>query len=136
VDAVPVQQPAATGTGFLLGAALDAFRHHPGFHSAACVLIAYLRPFFISILIPQEGADSNYEEPSLKSLGGFIPYLFYVGVLSFIHNAWLFLLEALQFGNFLEFLFRTLFSTIISVGLILVAELLFSRKQKFKTNTV
>ena len=121
---------------FVLGFTLDSFRHNPGFHAAACVLIAYFRPFLINILIPQEGADNNYEEPSAKSMGGFLPYLVYAGVLSFIHHAWLFFLEAMQFGNFLYFIVKTLLSTAISVLLITVAELLFSRKQRFRTNTV
>ena len=121
---------------FLLGFALDSFRHNPGFHAAACVLIAYLRPFLINILIPHEGAETNYEEPSLKSMGGVGPYLLYAGMLTLIHNTWLFLLEAFQFGNFWEFFIKTIFSTFISLLLILVTELLFSRKQKFRTNTV
>lgn len=121
---------------FLLGFALDSFRHNPGFHASACVLIAYLRPFLINILIPHEGADTNYEEPSLKSMGGFMPYLVYAGLLTLIHNSWLFFLEALQFGSFWEFIIKTVFSTLISLVLIIITELLFSRKQKFRTNTV
>ena len=121
---------------FALGFTLDSFRHNPGFHAAACVMIAYFRPFLINILIPQEGADSNYEEPSARSMGGFMPYLVYAGVLTFIHHGWLFLLEAWQFGNFWYFLVKTLLSTAISLLLIIVAELLFSRKQRFRTNTV
>ena len=121
---------------FILGFTLDSFRHHPGFHTAACVLIAYIRPFLINLLIPQEGSDSNYEEPSIKSLGGMLPYLIYAGVLSFIHNGWLFLLEAWQFGDIWYFLIKTLLSTAICIMLILITELLFSRKQRFRTNTV
>jgi rod shape-determining protein MreD len=37
---------------FILGFTLDSFRHNPGFHAAACVLLAYLRPFLINMLIP------------------------------------------------------------------------------------
>ncbi len=70
-------------TAFILGFTLDSFRHHPGFHAAACVLIAYIRPFLINLLIPQEGAETNYEEPSFKSMGGLLPYMIYAGVLSF-----------------------------------------------------
>lgn len=121
---------------FGLGFTLDSFRHNPGFHAAACVLIAYLRPFLINILISQEGADTNYEEPSVKSMGGFIQYMFYAGVLSFVHHAWLFFLEAWQIGNFWYFIIKTLMSTAISLLLILIVELLFSRKQQFRTNTV
>jgi len=121
---------------FIVGFTLDSFRHNPGFHAAACVLIAYIRPFIISILIPQEGADTNYEEPSAKSMGGFVPYMVYVSTLTLIHNGWLFLLEAWQFANIWYFIFKTLLSTAISLLLILVTELLFNRKQKFRTNTI
>ena len=120
---------------FLLGLTLDSFRHNPGFHAAACVLIAYLRPFLINMLIPQEGAETNYDEPSARSMGGLLPYMLYAGVLTLIHHAWLFFLEALQFGNFWYFIIKTLLSTIITLCLIFVAELMFARKQKFRTNT-
>ncbi len=121
---------------FLLGFTLDSFRHTPGFHAAACVLIAYVRPFLINILIRQEGAETNYDEPSFKSIGGMAPYLIYSGVLSLLHNAWLFLLEAWQFGDVWYFFIKTIFSTIICLLLIIITELVFSRKQKFRTNTV
>jgi hypothetical protein len=121
---------------FVFGFTLDSFRHNPGFHAAACVLIAYIRPFFISVLIPQEGADTNYNEPSIKSMGGFTPYFIFVTALVLIHHAWLFLLEAWQVGNVWYFFGKTLLSSAISLGLIFVTELLFVRKQKFKTNTV
>lgn len=120
---------------FALGFTLDSFRHHPGFHTAACVLIAYIRPFLINLLIPQEGADTNYEEPSFKSMGGFLPYFIFTGVLTLIHHGWLFLLEAWQFGNIWYFILKTLLSTAVSLLLILITELLFSRKQSFRTNT-
>jgi len=121
---------------FILGLTLDSFRHNPGFHTAACVLIAYIRPFIINILIPQEGADTNYEEPSAKSMGGFAPYMIYVTTLTLIHNGWLFFLEAWEFANIWYFIIKTLLSTAISLLLILVTELLFNRKQKFRTNTI
>lgn len=119
----------------VLGFTLDAFRHNPGFHMAACVLLAYIRPFLINILIPQEGADTNYDEPSFTSMGGIIPYLIFISVLTFIHHAWLFLLEAWQFGNIWYFLVKTFLSTILSLVLIIIIEMLFVRKQKFRTNT-
>lgn len=121
---------------FGLGFTLDSFRHHPGFHAAACVLIAYVRPFLINVLIPQEGAETNYEEPSIKSMGGAMPYFVYATLLTLLHHSWLFLLEAFQFGNLWYFVGKTLLSTLISLALIAIAELLFYRKQKFRTNTV
>jgi hypothetical protein len=65
-----------------------------------------------------------------------MPYLVYAGVLTLLHNSWLFLLEALQFGSVWDFVVKTSFSTLLSVMLIIVTELLFSRKQQFRTNTV
>ena len=110
---------------FVLGFTLDSFRHHPGFHTAACVLIAYVRPFLINLLIPQEGADTNYDEPSFKSMGGMVPYMIFTGILTFIHHGWLFLLEAWQFGNIWYFLVKTVLSTLLSLLLILITELMF-----------
>ncbi len=121
---------------FALGFTLDSFRHQPGFHTAACVMIAYLRPFLVKLLIPQEGADSNYDEPSPKSFGGIFPYFIFISILTIIHHGWLFLLEAWQFGNIWYFLVKTLLSTAVSLLMIIIAELLFVRKQKFRTNTV
>lgn len=121
---------------FALGLTLDSFRHFPGFHAAACVLVAYVRPFLINIMIPQEGADSNYEEPSIQSLGGLLPYMIYAGLLAFIHNAWLFLLEAWQFADLWYFVLKTLISTAVTLFVVLIVELIFSRKQRFRTNTI
>ena len=121
---------------FALGFVLDGFRYHPGFHAAACVLMAYLRPFLINLLISQKGAENNYEEPSIKSMGGVLPYVVYAGMLTLVHHGWLFFLEAVQFGNFWYFIVKTVFSTAISLLLIITVELLFSRRQEFRTNTV
>ena len=116
------------------GITLDYFTKTPGLHAAPCVLIAYFRPFLINLLITQEGVEANYEEPSIKSMG-FASYFMYVAVLTLLHHTFLFLLEALQFGGLWYFLGKTLLSVAISLFLILITELLFVRKQKFRTNT-
>lgn len=123
-------------TGFAVGFTLDAFRHQPGFHASACVLVAYIRPFLVNLLIPQEGAETNYQAPSMQSLGGLLPYMVFAGVLAFLHNAWVFFLEAWQFGNIWYFLVKTLLSTAVTLILILITELIFPRKQRFRTNTI
>lgn len=121
---------------FFVGLTVDSFRHQPGFHAAACVLMAYFRPFMVNLLIPQEGSEANYDEPSISSMGGLLPYMIYAGVLAFLHNGWLFLLEAWQFGNIWYFLVKTVLSTAISLLIIIITELIFVRKQKFRTNTI
>jgi rod shape-determining protein MreD len=120
---------------FALGFCLDCFTKTYGLHAAPCVLIAYLRPFLINLLISQEGAESNYNEPSIKSMG-FTPYFTYLTILTFIHHTFLFFLQALQTGGYLYFILKSVFSTVVSLVLILLVELLFVRKQKFRTNTI
>ena len=119
---------------FLFGLTLDYFLGTPGLHAAPCVLIAYLRPFLINVLISQEGAELNYAEPSIKSMG-FAPYGLYVLVFTFIHHFYLVLIEWLHFGNFLYFIGKVTATTGISLLLIFITEMLFFRKQKFRTNT-
>jgi hypothetical protein len=120
---------------FALGFTLDCFTNSYGLHAAPCVLIAYLRPFLINLLISQEGAESNYNEPSIQSMG-FAPYFTYVTILTFIHHCFLFFLEALQTGGYFYFILKSLSSTVVSLLLILLIELIFVRKQKFRTNTI
>jgi hypothetical protein len=119
---------------FFFGLTLDYFMGTPGLHAAPCVLIAYLRPFLINLLISQEGQELNYAEPSIKSLG-FAPYALYVLIFTFIHHFYLVLIEWLQFGDILYFLGKVTATTAISLLLIFITEMLFFRKQKFRTNT-
>lgn len=120
---------------FMLGFALDCFTKTYGLHAAPCVLIAYLRPFLINLLISQEGVESNYNEPSAKSMG-FTPYFTYITILTLVHHSLLFFLQALQMGGYLYFLMKMLLSAAVSLLLIFLTELLFVRKQRFRTNTV
>lgn len=119
---------------FLFGLTLDYFTQTPGLHAAACVMIAYLRSFVVNILIPQEGAEQNYKSPSPISMG-WAPYAVYVLVLTLLHHIYLVLLEWLQFGSFLFFLGKVLATSGVSLMLVLITELLFFRKEKFRTNT-
>jgi len=120
--------------GFLTGITLDFFMMTPGLHAAACVLIAYLRPFVISILSPKDASGFNYGEPSPKAMG-WTPYLVYTFILTVFHHSYMVLLEWLSFGSFLSFLIKVIATTGISMLLIITTELLFTRKAKFRTNT-
>ena len=121
-------------TGFITGMVLDFFTMTPGLHAAACVLVAYGRPFVINILTPKDSSEFNYREPSPKSLG-WTPYLVYIFVLTLLHHGYLTLLEWLSFGTFLQFLIKIVATTAISMLLIITTELLFPRRMKFRTNT-
>jgi hypothetical protein len=124
-----------TFIGFIFGLSLDYFVKTPGLHAAACTLIAYVRPFVIGMLISQEGADKNYIAPSIVSMG-WAPYATYVIVLTLLHHTYLVLLEWMNFGTFIYFIGKIVASTAVSLLLVLLTELLFFRKQKFRTNTI
>ena len=123
-----------TFLGFLFGLSLDYFTKTPGLHAAACTLIAYLRPFVINVLIRQDVEDMNYKVPSINSMG-FAHYMTYALILTFIHHSYLIFLEFLQFGSFWYLAGKILATTGISMRLIMVTELIFYRKENFRTNT-
>ncbi len=67
---------------------------------------------------------------------GWAPYATYVLVLTLLHHSYLVLLQWLNFGSFVFFVGKVIASSAVSLLLILLTELLFFRKQKFRTNTI
>ena len=120
--------------GFLTGLTLDYFTMTPGLHAAACLLIAFFRPYIIGILTPKDNSEFNYREPSSKALL-WTPYLIYVFTLTLLHHGYMVFLQWLSFGSFLDFIIKVISTTGISMLLIITVELLFPRKLKFRTNT-
>ncbi len=119
--------------GFVAGLMLDYFMMTPGLHAAACVLIAYARPFVINLLTPKDISGFNYREPSSKAMG-WRPYVVYILILTLLHHGYLVFLEWLDFGSFLDFLIKIVGTTGISMLLIVTMELLIPRRLKFRTN--
>ena len=119
--------------GFITGLSLDYFSSTPGLHAAACVLIAYIRPFIVNLLAPKDSSEFNYREPSARAMG-WAPYSVYVLVLTLLHHGYLVFLEWLQFGTFLDFIIKVISTTAISMLMILTAEVLFPRLLKYRTN--
>ncbi|MEI9945706.1 MAG: rod shape-determining protein MreD [Chitinophagaceae bacterium] len=120
--------------GFLTGITLDSFTNTPGLHAAPCILIAFLRPFVIGILTPKDVNEFNYREPSPRSMG-WSQYLIYALILTLFHHTYLIFLEWLSFGSFFRFLIKVISTTAISMLMIIVSELLFARRLRFRTNT-
>ncbi len=118
---------------FIFGLSMGYFTGNPGLYLIPCLVIAFLRPFLINILLPQETTEVSYAEPSLKSMG-WAPYSVYVIILTFVHHAVIVFIEWMSVGNFLFFVGKVAGSTAISLLLIFITEMLFSRKAKFRTN--
>ncbi|NSL88910.1 rod shape-determining protein MreD [Chitinophaga solisilvae] len=121
-------RPAVMLLGFLMGMSLDMFMNTMGLHAAACVFIAYLRPFIINILSPQGGFETTQKTPSMTSMG-VSQFLIYAAVLVFLHHTVFFTLEVFGFKNPLYLVLKIVLSTAASLFLIVLYELLFfSRK--------
>lgn len=116
------------GLGFITGFTLDIFTDTLGVHSAACVLLTFVRPFWMGLITPRGG----YENISLVSLPnmGFQWFFMYCVPLLFIHHFVLFFLEAgtFQYGwmNFL----RVILSTLLTFIVIVLGQNLFYRKSR------
>ena len=119
---------ATTLLGFVLGYALDMFTNTPGLHAAAASLIGYLRPTILNLLLAQEASEELTKEPSIGSMG-WGPFAFYIFSLTLIHHFYLVLLEWLQFGNFSYFIGKVFFTSLMSILLILLVELLLNRRK-------
>lgn len=115
---------------FLLGLTIDAFYDTPGLHTAACVLLAFVRILFISITVQKDGFD-NEPEPTL-SMMGFRWFFTYIVVLTLFHHFFLFNLEVFRFSEIQYTITRVILSSIFTVFLMLVSGLLFYRSKERK----
>ena len=119
---------ATTLLGFVIGYTLDMFTNTPGLHAAAASLIGYIRPTILNILLAQEVSEELSKEPSIGTMG-WGPFMIYLFSITFIHHFYLVLLEWLQFGDFGYFIGKVFFTSIMSMLLILLAELLLNRRK-------
>lgn len=110
--------------GFLLGLFLDFFTKTPGLHASAALLVAYLRPFLINLMVPKDTRELAIGSPSIESMGA-TSYILFISLLTFFHHGWLVFLEWMTFGNFVFFIGKVFFSTLLSLFLILITELIF-----------
>jgi small-conductance mechanosensitive channel len=116
-------------SGFLLGLFLDFFTKTPGLHASSALLVGYLRPFFISLMVPKDTRELSTGSPSIQTMGtsSYIVYLFFITLL---YHGWLVMLEWMDFGNMLFYVGKVFFSTLVSLALFLITELIFRRGRK------
>jgi hypothetical protein len=83
------------------------------------------------LLLPKEATEWGVEEPSNKTMGS-VPYSVYIIILTILHHAYLIFLEWLQFGSFLYFIAKLLATGLVSLLLILIADLFFNKKSTLR----
>ena len=132
---LPIRIPAwlQLFVGFALGYSIDLFSNTGGIHAFATVFLAYIRPFILKILTPPEGYE-EHDRPTIKSLGiGW--FFFYCSSLVLLHHFVFFAVEILSFKHFSYILLKTLFSSLLSIFIILLLQYLFYPLKASKTLT-
>jgi len=109
--------------GFAMGFSIDIFYDSLGLHAFACVLVMYLRNYYLSAITPQGGYD-NSATPSIAT-NGMQWFLVYTIPLVFIHHAALFYIEAGGFGMFWFTLWKIITSTIFTTLVTVIVQYLF-----------
>src|SRR5690606_8835963 len=109
--------------GFLMGFAVDIFYDSLGLHAFACVFVMYIRNYWLTLITPQGGYDTN-ATPSL-AVNGWQWFLVYTFPLVLTHHAVLFFLEAGGFGMFWFTLWKAVTSSIFTTIVIIVVQYLF-----------
>jgi rod shape-determining protein MreD len=96
---------------FFLGLIMDMFSNSGGIHTAACVILAYYRPYLFKFSF-----GLSYEYQTVKLNDVVTPERFSFILLSvLIHHFILFTLEAFKFSFILDILIRTILSTVFTI---------------------
>ncbi|MBP93114.1 rod shape-determining protein MreD [Bizionia echini] len=109
---------------FALGLTIDLFSDSGGIHAAAALTIAFIRPVVLKFCF-----GSVYEHHTIKFKNvDFGAKVIYFVILVLIHHFILFALEIFNLKDIILVLQKTLFSSIFTIILCLIATILFSRK--------
>ena len=103
--------------GFFLGLIVDVFSDTYGMNAVACTVLAMIRRPVLRLYVPRE-EDLTRPEPSMLSLGAGV-YMKYLLTLTLIYCALIFTIEAFTFFNPLQLLLRIIFSTLLSMIIML-----------------
>ena len=103
--------------GFFLGLIVDIFSDTYGMNTLACTIEAMMRKPILRLYVPRE-EDLTRPEPSMYSLGT-ATYLKYLLTLTLLYCSLVFLIEAFTFFNPVRLLLRIVFSTILSMALMI-----------------
>lgn len=114
--------------GFITGLTIDFFQNTLGIQAAAATLLVFARPGVIHFYFKTVEFSPN-EEPGISKLG-FTGFLKYAITLIFIHHFLLFFLEGFTLSTIVATIQKIAANTLATTTLIMIIEILFSRKKK------
>lgn len=96
---------------FFLGLFMDIFSNSGGFHTTACLILAYYRPYLFKFAF-----GLSYEYQTIKLNDVLTPERFtFILLTVLIHHLILFTLEAFKFILILDILLRTVLSSVFTL---------------------
>jgi hypothetical protein len=116
------------GLGFVMGFTIDIFYDSLGMHAFACVFIMYMRSYWLKLVTPQGGYDSN--AVPVMAMNGVQWFLIYIVPLVFLHHILLFFVEAGGFGLFWFTVWKAVASTLLTTVLIVIFQFLFGERRR------
>ena len=104
--------------GFAFGLLIDFYANTLGFHAAATVWLAFIRPYILRFNEPRGG----YEPEHYPVLGimGFRWTILYVSMAILLHHIVLFFIEISSFSDFQSTFFKIFLSTGVSIMMIML----------------
>ena len=114
--------------GFLLGFTVDIFSNTGGIHTAATVLMAYVRPWIQNSISSRQEFDQSVQ-PGINNQG-FVWFFLYSLILISIHHVFLFYLESFQWGYFFQTLFHAILNVFFTLFFVICFQYLFYRKSQ------
>jgi hypothetical protein len=113
-------------SSFLLGLLMDMFCNSGGVHAAACITLAYIRPYFFKFSF-----GLSYEYQTVKINDKLSPERFsFIAIAVLTHHIILFTLEIFKFSFVGHILARTLLSSLFTLLICIIIIYLFKPSKR------
>jgi rod shape-determining protein MreD len=111
---------------FFLGIIMDMFCNSGGVHAAACLVLAYFRPYIFKFAF---GLSYEYQTVRLNDV--LTPERFsFILIAVAMHHLTLFVLEIFRLNYLLDVVIRTLFSTVFSILICIILIYIFKPNRR------
>ena len=113
---------------FILGVSVDVFSADVGINACICTLIGFIRPMLLNFF---SGNVDNvtHTRPSSVSLG-VKNFLLFTSSVVLIHHFLYFFISIFSFSEILQILLRSGLSSVVTIGLIILLDMIFFRKNE------
>ena len=102
--------------GAAVGLVMDMFCNSLGVHTAACILLMFIRPYLVGVLVNDK--DRLNEQLTSRTLG-MEAMIKYVVIMVLIHHFMVFMLAAWSWTHFWFVLAETAVSSLLTIAIIL-----------------